>query len=102
MAIPEIKKFECPVLRDTLLAPVMLFPLMAGALIQRLSYFWGFGAGAVLMGLSLVMALCLRDLPKGCAGREGGIGICRGEAERGHAVQRVAGWARVMAILGME
>ena len=61
MAILEIKKFECPVLRDTLLAPVMLSPLMAGALIQRLSYFWVFGAGAVLMGLSLVMALCLRD-----------------------------------------
>ena len=38
MAILEIKKFECPVLRDTLLASVVLFPLMAGALIQRLSY----------------------------------------------------------------
>ena len=37
MAIPEIKKFECSVLRDTLLAPVILSPLMAGALIQRLS-----------------------------------------------------------------
>jgi hypothetical protein len=37
MAILEIKKFECPVLRDPLLAPVMLSPLRAGALIQRLS-----------------------------------------------------------------
>ena len=61
MAILEINKFECPVLRDTLLVPVMLSPLMAGALIQRLSYFSVFGAGAVQMGLSLVMALCLRN-----------------------------------------
>ena len=37
MAILENKKLECPVLRDTLLAPVMFSPLMAGALIQRLS-----------------------------------------------------------------
>ena len=37
MAILEIKKFKCPVLRDTLLESVMFFPLGAGALIQRLS-----------------------------------------------------------------
>ncbi|MCD6334953.1 MAG: hypothetical protein J7M27_06435 [Candidatus Latescibacteria bacterium] len=35
MAILEINKFECAVLRNTLLASVVLSPLRAGALIRR-------------------------------------------------------------------
>jgi len=51
----------CVALRDTLLAPVALFPLVAGALIQHLPYVWVFGAGAVLMGISFVAALRLQE-----------------------------------------
>lgn len=60
MAPPEVRP-TCVALRDTLLMPIALLPLVAGALIQQLPYSWVFGAGALLMGISFLVSLRLLD-----------------------------------------
>jgi len=60
MAPVEVRP-TCVALRDTLLAPVALLPLVAGVLIEHLPYNWVFGAGAVLMGIGFILALKLLD-----------------------------------------
>lgn len=60
MAPVEVRP-TCVALRDTLLAPAALLPLVAGALITKLPYLWVFGAGAVLMGVGFLLALRLLD-----------------------------------------
>ncbi|NOZ27711.1 MAG: MFS transporter [Chloroflexi bacterium] len=60
MAPPEVRP-TCVALRDTLLMPIALLPLAAGALIQQLPYIWVFGAGALLMGISFLVSLRLLD-----------------------------------------
>jgi MFS family permease len=67
MASPEMRT-TCVALQNTLLAPITLFPLIAGFLIQELSFFLVFGAEAVLMGLGLLVALRLLDPRYGPAG----------------------------------
>jgi len=60
MAVPEMRA-TCVALQNTLLAPVALFPLVAGMLIQNLSYPLVFGGEALLMGVGLIVSLRLLD-----------------------------------------
>ncbi|HEY84754.1 MAG TPA: MFS transporter [Chloroflexi bacterium] len=60
MAAPEMRA-TCVALQNTLLAPVALFPLVAGVLIQNLSYPVVFGGEAILMGVGIFVSLRLQD-----------------------------------------
>jgi len=60
MAAPEMRA-ACVALQNTLLAPVALFPLVAGVLIQDLSYPLVFGGEAILMGVAILVSLRLQD-----------------------------------------
>ncbi len=60
MAPPELRP-TCVALKDTLLAPFTLFPLVAGALVQRFPYVWVFLAATLVMAGSLGVAYRLRD-----------------------------------------
>lgn len=60
MASPEMRA-TCVALQNTMLAPVALLPLLAGALIQYLSYPVVFGGEAILMGLGVLVSWRLRD-----------------------------------------
>ena len=64
MAAPEMRA-ACVALQNTLLAPVALFPLVAGVLIQDLSYPLVFGGEAILMGVAILVSLRLQDPRRG-------------------------------------
>lgn len=60
MASPEMRA-TCVALQNTLIAPVTLFPLAAGFLIQELSFLLVFGGEIILLGLGLLISLRLLD-----------------------------------------
>jgi len=60
MAAPDMRA-TCVALQNTLLAPITLFPLVAGFLIEALSFWLVFSGEAALMGAGLVVALGLLD-----------------------------------------
>ncbi len=60
MAPPELRP-TCVALKDTILMPFMLLPMVVGALIQQIPYAWVFVGSALLMGGSLLTAWRLRD-----------------------------------------
>lgn len=60
MAGPEIRA-NCVALQNSLLAPVALFPLVAGYLVEATSFSWLFGSEVVLLGLGIVISLQLLD-----------------------------------------
>ena len=67
MAAPEMRA-TCVALQNTLLAPITLLPLVAGYLIQQVSFGLVFGVEAALMGVGLVISLYLLDPRRGAAG----------------------------------
>ncbi len=67
MAAPEMRA-TCVALQNTLLAPITLLPLVAGFLIQELSFGLVFGIEAVLMGVGLFLSTRLLDPRQNAAG----------------------------------
>jgi len=67
MAAPDMRA-TCVALQNTLLAPITLLPLLAGFLIQELSFGLVFGIEAVLMGVGLLLSFQLLDPRRGAAG----------------------------------
>lgn len=67
MAAPDMRA-TCVALQNTLLAPLTLFPLAAGFLIEITSFWLVFSGEALLMGGGLVIALGLLDPRHGTAG----------------------------------
>lgn len=67
MAAPEMRA-TCVALQNTLIAPITLFPLIGGFLIQELSFLLVFGGQILLMGLGLLISLRLLDPRHGAAG----------------------------------
>jgi MFS family permease len=67
MAAPEMRA-TCVALQNTLLAPLTLFPLIAGFLIEASSFWLVFSGEAMLMGVGLAVAFGLLDPRHGTAG----------------------------------
>lgn len=67
MAVPEMRA-TCVALQNTLLAPITLLPLVAGFLIQELSFGLIFGLEAILMGAGVFLSLQLLDPRRNMAG----------------------------------
>ena len=60
MAGPEIRA-NCVALQNTLLAPIALFPLFAGYLVEATSFNWLFGSEVVLLAVGIIISLRLLD-----------------------------------------
>jgi MFS family permease len=67
MASTEMRA-TCVALQNTLLAPITIFPLVAGLLIETLSFALVFGSEAIIIGLGLVIVARLLDPRHGAAG----------------------------------
>ncbi len=67
MANPEMRA-TCVALQNTLLAPITVLPLVAGFLIEALSFPLVFGSQAMVMGLGLFLSLSLLDPRHGAEG----------------------------------
>jgi MFS family permease len=67
MASPEMRA-TCVALQNTMLAPVTLMPLVAGFLIQELSFGLVFGVEAMLMAVGLLLSIQLLDPRHGSTG----------------------------------